>query len=44
LVYRMATDFCKLIIVSCFIAEPVHSIFVPYSASYTLSIYPSPSH
>jgi hypothetical protein len=44
LVYRKATDFFNLISVSCYIAEAVYWIFVPYSPSYTLSIYPHPSH
>jgi hypothetical protein len=43
-VYRKATDFYKLIFVSCYIAEAVYLIFVPYSPSYTLSVYPPPSH
>jgi hypothetical protein len=44
LVYRKATEFCNLISVSCYIAEAVYSIFVPYSPSYNLSVYPPPSH
>jgi hypothetical protein len=44
LMYKKATDICKLVFVSCYTAEAVYLIFVPYSPSYTLSIYPPLSH
>jgi hypothetical protein len=36
-------SFYNLISVSCYITEAVYLIFVPYSLSYTLSVYPPPS-